>query len=76
MRSDGRAQSREEPCQEALQVQKVSIPQVICRTPRGRPIAWAVRHGDDFTVIQREDHVKNEWADYEDWVQLAFDFNL
>ena len=48
---------------------------IICRTPRGKPIGWAVHNGEDFVVVQSP-YVKNEWADYEDWVQLSFDFIL
>jgi hypothetical protein len=50
---------------------KETEPQIICRTPRGRPIAWVL----DGEVVQVT-VVGIEWADYEDWVQLSFDFDL
>jgi len=48
------------------------LSQVICRTPRGRPLAWV---SSDGTIVQVSGP-KIEWADYEDWVQLSFDFIL
>ena len=47
--------------------------QVICYTPRGRPVAWAL-NGKVFQIELST--IGTEWADYEDWVQLTFDFDL
>jgi hypothetical protein len=48
---------------EILERELVKLPQPICFTPRGRPVAWVLPDGN---VVQIPSGP--EWADYEDWV--------
>lgn len=60
-----------------LERELAKLPQAICFTPRGRPVAW-ILDGEVFQmpVAYQRVIMRTEWADYEDWVQLAFDFIL